>query len=299
MRRFLATTAAGLAACGLTLCAAALDASPALASTAICTGTPEAPGTLAGSYANDVVVEGECAVTHGPATVAGNLTLRPGAALVAAFALNHGGGTARSRLTVHGNTTVQSGATLIAGCTPRSFRCVDDPSEENPTLSSRDRFFGNITEHEPLAVIAHNSLIDGNVAETGGGGGISCEPQGIFEQFHSPVYSAYEDSDVHGNISVVGLNSCWLGLTRLHVGGNVRVINDKLADPDAIEILSNTIAGNLECRENFRVWDSAEEHFESLFPRVPLPNRVSGHRGGQCVHSSPETEGGPEGEGPF
>jgi hypothetical protein len=113
------------------------------------------------------------------------------------------------------------------------------------------------------------------------------------------VYSDYEDSSIQGNLHVIGLTSCWLGVARVQVGGNLHMIDDQLADPDAIEILANQINGNLLCQQNSRVWDSAEENFESLFPRVPQPNTVNGHRIGQCVLASPTTEGGPSGPGPF
>ena len=119
--------------------------------------------------------------------------------------------------------------------------------------------------------------------------------------FGSPVYSAYEDSWIHGNVSVSGMTSCWLGLARDHVRGNVRIVRDQLADPDAIEIVFNHISGNLVCRANSAVWDSAEAVFgqTALYPRTPQPNTVHGDRVGQCVLASPATQGGPLGPGRF
>lgn len=75
-------------------------------------------------------------------------------------------------------------------------------------------------------------------------------------------------------------------------GGNVVVVNNNLADPDAVEILDNTITGNLVCQHNSMVWDSAELT-QALFPRLPEPNTVDGKRVGQCVTASPP------GSGPF
>ena len=95
------------------------------------------------------------------------------------------------------------------------------------------------------------------------------------------------------------LESCWLGLARLKVAGNMRIIRNQLADPDAIEILSNVIHGRLACRENSQVWNSAEVSEETLYPRTPEPNTVFGVRVGQCRLASPETEGGEPGPGPF
>ena len=226
------------------------------------------------------------------------LTLGPGAVLLAAFALDDHTGRGSSSLSVRGNLDVQSGASLLLGCEPGHFTCLDDPAPEDPTLSSQGQVSGNLIEQEPLGVVVHNSIIDGNVQETGGGGGASCEPTGVFAAFGSPVYSDYEDTTVHGNLSVTGLSSCWLGVARVRVSGNLSMIKDQLADPDAIEILANHISGNLSCQQNSQVWDSADET-ENLYPRAPEPNTVSGRRSGQCVLASPAIEGGPLGSSPF
>lgn len=269
----------------------------AAASPPICSGSQQSPGLLAGTYNSNVIVEGTCAVNGGRAVVRGNLVLRPSSTLVATFALNDRTGVGPSSLRVNGNVSVQSGATLLIGCDPQSSPCLDDPAlkmpEEPPTLSSRSRIFGNLTSRGAQSVVAHNTRIQGNLSQVGGGGGVTCEPEG------QEIFSAYEDSKIHGNLKVAGLESCWLGLARLHVHGNVTLNNNKLADPDAIEILANKIVGNLVCRNNSMVWNSAEENFGGLFPRVAEPNKVSGHRGGQCVLASPSTEGGPPGPGPF
>jgi hypothetical protein len=264
----------------------------------VCTGTPESPGTLAGIYFGSVFVEGVCAVNAGQARVLGNLFVRPGSTLLAAFALNDETGSGSSSLNVLGNLQVQNGATLLLGCEAEHFPCLDDPNPEAPALSSQDSVYGNLEEQQPLGVVVHNSIIFGNVLEHGGGGGSTCEPSGIFATFGSPAYSDYEDTGIHGNLDVVGLASCWLGVIRNHVGGSVRMIGNQLADPDAIEILSNQVGGNLMCLHNSQVWNSADEG-ESLYPRVPEPNTVGGKRFGQCVLASPATEGGPLGPGPF
>jgi hypothetical protein len=277
----------------------AVGVSPAAAKRpATCSGTFESPGLLVGTYTSNVTVEGVCLVNAGPVLVEGNLTLAPGAALAAAFALDDHTGSGSSSLTVRGNLHVQTGATLFLGCNAH-FACLDDPNPANPTLSSPGAVSGNLSEQQPLGVIVHDSTIGGNVQEVGGGGGLTCAPSGIFTKLGSPVYSDYEDSSIQGNLDVIGLTSCWLGVARVQVGGNLHMIDDQLADPDAIEILASQIGGNLLCQQNSRVWDSAEENFESLFPRIPQPNTVSGRRTGQCVLASPATEGGPSGPGPF
>jgi hypothetical protein len=266
--------------------------------TRVCTGTPEAPGTLAGVYFGTVFVEGVCAVNAGEARVFGNLIVRPDSALVAAFALDHETAGGSSSLSVAGNLLVQNGAAALLGCEAEHFPCIDDPNPEAPTLSSQDRIYGHLLGQQPLGIVAHNDVVFGSILQVGGGGGVTCEPSGIFTAFGSPVYSDYEDTAISGSLHVIGFNSCWLGVIRTHVGGSVHLINNQLADPDAIEILSNQIRGNLGCFHNSQVWNSADEG-ESLYPRSPQPNTVGGKRLGQCVLASPATEGGPLGPGPF
>jgi hypothetical protein len=206
---------------------------------------------------------------------------------------------------VQGNLQVDRGATAILGCEPNSaYPCVD-----NEAISSQDSISGDLSAHQPLGVVVHSSTIGGNVQESGGGGGFTCANKGPtvdgFPVFGAafgglPVYSGYEDSTVNGNVGVIGLTSCWLGLARDQVGGNVDLINNQLADPDAIEVIHNQISGNLLCQQNSMTWDSFEAvPGGELFPRVADPNAVSGHRGGQCVISTPTEEGGPSGPGPF
>jgi hypothetical protein len=249
------------------------------------------PGVLTGTH-SDVRVSGLCAVNAGDATVKGDLTILPGGALVAAWG--------SSTLTVKGDVTVESGGALIMGCDPQSFSCIDDPHPNNPTLSSHASVSGDVRSEQPLGIIVHNATVGGDVHESGGGGGLSCDPAGVFALFQSPVYSAYEDSTVRGDVSVTGMTSCWMGLNRLDVRGDMRLINNQLADPDAIEILANTIRGDLVCKQNSMVWDNAEAGFPGLFPRTPpLTNTVKGQRVGQCVLSSPVNQGDPSGPGPF
>jgi hypothetical protein len=270
-----------------------VGAGPALAASHTCSGTPATPGVLVGTYTGNVTIEGACAVNDGPVVVKGNLTVAPGSVLIAAFALNDHTGHGSSNLTVAGNVQVQNGAAALLGCEDPHFTCLD-----NPALGSHDTIDGSLIEQQALGVVVHNSSVVGNIAESGGGGGETCEPSGVFALFGVPVYSDYEDMTIGGSLTVSGLTSCWLGMARDRVSGNMRVLEDQLADPDAIEILSNHITGNLVCQQDSNVWDSSDET-ENLYPRAPEPNTVLGLREGQCVLSSPATEGGPLGSSPF
>jgi hypothetical protein len=263
-----------------------------------CSGTPSAPGTLKGTHAN-VVVNGVCFVDAGPAIVTGNLTVSAGSGLVAAFALNDTTGTGTSSLTVKGNLQVNVGAALVMGCNPANFACLDDPNQSNPTLSSHATVGLDLRSFRPLGVLVHNFTVGGDVIQTSGGGGVNCKPQGLFKFFHnSPVYSTYEVGKVGGDMRISGYLACWMGVVQVHVGNTMAFTANRLADPDAIEILANHIKGSLICRRNSMVWNSSENG-NGLFPRTPHPNTVGRNRIGQCVLASPTKPGGPLGPGPF
>jgi hypothetical protein len=280
-----------------------LAASPGLASAAethVCSGTDGSPGVLTGTYSasTEVAIRGWCVVNAGQAKVEGKLTVRSGSVLLAAFALNDSTGQGSSGLTVLGNVVVQSGGSLILGCEAAHFACIDDPNQNEPTLSSSDSIGGNLIESDPLGVVVHKTTIAGGVNETGGGGGFNCTPTGGFAKFQSPVYSDYEDMTVGRSLNVSGLTSCWLGVARVRVGGNLTFKHDQLADPDAIEIIDNHVGENLACFDNSMVWDSADLA-SGLYPRQPEPNTVGGQRMGQCVLASPSTDSSQPGPGAF
>lgn len=265
----------------------------------VCSGTPTAPGLLAGTYSGDVTVDGVCFVNGGPAVVRGNLTISEGSGLVAAFANNDLTGSGPSNLTVSGNVTVQHRGVLLLGCIASSFPCFDDPHPRRPTLESHDIVAGSLIGLQALGVLAHNDTIHGDIDQGGGGGGVNCNPDGVFKAFGSPDYSTYEDSRVDGDVRIHGNRSCWMGVIRLRVYGSVSITNNVLADPDAIEINSNRISGDLTCRANSMVWDSSDASETGLFPRDPAPNTVHGRRSGDCVLSSPTSPTDPLGPDPF
>jgi hypothetical protein len=230
-------------------------------------------------------------------TVHGSITVAPGAVLLAAFSNNDVTHSGKSSLTVTGNVVVQAGAAAALGCFASSFACIDDPNMTAPTLDSKVTIDGNVTSTNPLGVLVHDGTIKGNVIETGGGGGLNCKPTGVFTSFHSPAYSDYEDSSM-GSLTVKNKKGCYLGIYRLHVKHNM-TIDNKLADPDAIEIGTNTISGNLACTGNSMVWDTSEIKMGATYPRKRKPNTVHGKRSGQCKLSSPIKKGGKLGPGAF
>ena len=269
---------------GLSGLLAALAVVPAQAASAssgaavqTCTGTAAAPGALTGTFPGNVVVKGVCAVNAGPAVVKGNLTIAPGGAVLAAFALNDKTHTGFSSLTVNRNVVVDKGATLVLGCEANAFPCVDDTGKP-PTLQSRGTIGGNLFATDPLGVLVHNSSITGAVSEQGGGGGLSCTPKGIFAQlFKSPVFSDYEDNVVGDSLIISGLRSCFLGVFRNAVHGSLIVTTNKMADPDANEVAANNVNRSLNCRGN----TPAIQYGDS----GGIPNVVSGQATGQCSFS--------------
>lgn len=274
--------AIGLVSLLLTSGSAAFSASAPAVS--ICSGGSftSGPQVLSGTY-NTLVVTGFCAVgPAGPVHVTGSLTVGSGAALSA---------TAGASLTVDGNLTIATNAIVALGCGGNDGGpCDDGAAIGTPFIG------GSVIAVSALAIIVHNATINGNVTQAGGGGGSNCNPGPGPLSF--AVFSAWEDSQIGGNVSVVGVKSCWMGIVRNSVGGSVAVTGNNLADPDAIEILGNMVAHNLSCVGNSMVWDSSEAG-DGLFPRNPDPNTVNGLRSGQCVLSSPVTPGGPSGPGPF
>jgi hypothetical protein len=264
-----------------------------------CSGSSvQAPGVLAGGSYSSVVVQGFCAVNAGVAHVRGNLTVLAGGVLAAAFAVNDPAGSGTSHLVVDGNLVVGNGAVALLGCDPVEFPCLDDPNPTSPTLSTPVKVGGDIAARGALGVVMHHGTVGGDFVATGGGGGTSCNPTGVFALFNSPAFTAIEFSRIGGDVRVTRYNSCWLGIENNHLGGNVRLVNNQLADPDAIEIQANSIKHDIVCLNNSMVWDSGDGP-NGLFPRTPAPNTVHGDRVGQCVLASPTSAGGPSGPGPF
>jgi hypothetical protein len=255
-----------------TLAAAASGA----VTTQTCSGTLTSPGVLKGTFPGDVIVKGFCEVNAGQAVVTGNLTIAPGGGVVAAFALNDKTHSGFSGLTVKKNVVVGRGATLILGCEPNFFTCVDDTGKP-PTLQSRGTIGGSLLASAPLGVLVHNTTIAGLVTQTGGGGGLSCTPIGIFKLFKAPVFSDYEDNILGDSVSVTQVHSCWLGLLRNTVFGTLTFSSNKMADPDANEVLHNYVNRSLTCQGNV----PAVQYGDS----GSSPNAVNGSASGQCSFS--------------
>ncbi len=235
--------------------------------THVCHGTNRHPGELVGVNL-DVIVRGVCLVRHGPVAVSRNIIITRHSALIAAFGRHH------TRIRVAGSIFVRKGGTLVLGCNPHSFPCVDDPHPKRPSLVSASRVGGSIVATAALGLVVHNDWIRHNVRQTGGGGGLVCRPTGIFRQFHSPVYSTYEDNWIGGSVWVKHVHSCWLGVIRNTIEHSANISRNKMKDPDAMEIVTNRVEGNLICFHN-----NPKVQFGDSRGR---PNRVRKHAVLEC-----------------
>jgi hypothetical protein len=224
-----------------------------------CSGGPIAPGNYGA-----IVVRGICWIPNGVVNVSGYLSIAPGAALDAA--------THMPILNVAGNVKVGPGATLLLGSSPE-LSGGDAPS---------DHIGGSIFASMPLAVILHNNFIGGNVSLLGGGAGVNCTPSLLLSDllgFPAPVFSVLEDNQIGGNVTVQGYKACWFGVIRNHIAGTATLLDNTLADPDAMEVVTNVVGGNLVCYGNTpppQVGDSEGG-----------PNVVAGETLGQCAHILP------------
>ena len=221
-----------------------------------CTGGPIAAGTY-----QSLTVTGNCSLpSSGVVTVLGNLIVAPNAVLNALTP---------ATLNVFGSITVGKGAIAVVGCSPAA----------GCNVTTTDRINGNVSADQPLAVIIHSAIIGGSVAVNGGGGGVNCNFNmaliGCDHGFPSPLFTDFEDNRIGGSLVVSNMQSCFFGVFRNHVGGTVSVTNNTFADPDATEIATNTISGNLACSGNSpaaQVGDSGGQ-----------PNIVRGRKTGECA----------------
>jgi hypothetical protein len=252
------------AVAAVVVAAGALQVVAPTASFAAGAATCSGGSVAAGSYLS-LTISGFCTVDTGNITVAHDLTVAPGGELIAAF-----GG---SDVHVGGNLTVRANGVLILGCEPEAFVCVNDPDQNVGTLITNDTIGHNVTTQGALAVIVHATKIGLNEVVQGGGGGVTCNST-IPNVPGPPAYIDFEDTSVGGNAIIQGVQSCWAGFIRDTVGHNVIYQGNAFADPDASELTTNTVGGNMICFRN-----SPQVQFGDS---QGTPNIVSGHALGEC-----------------
>lgn len=238
---------------------------------ATCSGGSVAPGTY-----SSLQISGACKVDAGSVSVEHDLTVLPGAALLASY-----GGTDKdpvgSNLNVGGNIYVMAGAILALGCEPENYICTNDPDQSVGSYFTRDSVGGSILAEDALTVLVHLTTVQHDILMTGGGGGVSCS-RSLPVLGGSPSYGDFEDVIVGGNLSITKFQSCWLGLFRVTVGLNVEFNDNVNADPDSNEMGTNSILGNLSCAGN--------NPMPQLGDSAGSLSNVFGHALGQCANSA-------------
>jgi hypothetical protein len=156
-----------------------------------------------------------------------------------------------------------------------------------------DRIGGNVTAVNAQGVLIQAVAIGGSASVLGGGGGVLGGPPESGGCFAAPIpapwsddnalsnpntgtprYTDFEDSTIGGNLSVTGVQTCWIGSLRDQVGGSVNFSGDTTSDPDGMELGSNVIGGNMTCLANLPAVQFGDSNAAS--------NVVGGSATGQC-----------------
>jgi hypothetical protein len=234
-----------------------------------CAGSLASPGILGSGTYGSVTVTGFCYVPpRSTIVISGAVTVKSTGFLLAAGLFDQqlgvpGAPTCDRSITIKGGVVVSPGGSLVlgdgegSGCATRTHTVVSNGLHANGAID----------------LVIHGVVVNGGLTSSGGGDHGPCN----FEASTGPVYAAVEDSQINGGVTVAGYSACWLGFARNHISGSVTLMNNHLDDPDAMEILSNSIKGGLACSGNSpkptNVADGTS--FE--------PNTVTGPRTGQCA----------------
>lgn len=269
-----------------------------------------------------LTISGVCTATTGTIVVRHDLVVQPGALLdditpgdgplntlpssLATYLATPPAGTPLISATVDvgGNVFVGKGAALLLGCSPNAT-CAGGITEGS--------IGGSLVADGALGVVVHSTQIGGNVSIRGGGDGqtgmAACtaspapwsEDPTIAAAF-LPPYTDLEDSVIGGSVNVSNQTSCWLGVLRNLIGGNLWISNNVMGDPDSNEVGNNLVHGNMGC------WANVTGTPAPPTPQSPGiqygdgaagPSIVFGHAFAQCGFDvtalNPAAEAGPGG----
>ena len=220
-----------------------------------------ASGTMAAGVYVSMTITGFCSLPpRGSVDVLGNFTVERSAVF---------DGATDADLDVRGNMVIGAGAIVAVGCDTVSVlsHCTDDTD---------DVISGNVVDNNGLAVIFNGYSVDGNVTMQGGGGGTSCK-EVTRDGFDLSAFSAFEDGWIDGSVNITDVKTCWLGLFRNGIGGNVTVtaVHTQRPAPSAPGIAGNVIAGSLSCTGN--------DPRPTLGTSVGMPSVAAGGAFGQCA----------------
>ena len=243
-----------------------------------CTG-----GNVPSGVYNSMVITGVCYMPAGTIVVRRDLKIAPGALL---DATTKGDPVANpllpATLVVRGNVWVGRGGVLVMGCSPAG----------GCHAITTDRIGGNLTAIGALGVVVAASSIGGSVSVIGGGGGVAggansgaCFTSPIPAPWSedaalsqgpngTPQYTDFEDSSIGGNLTVAGLQTCYVASFRDQVGRNVTFVGNTTSDPDGNELGSNLVGRNLICFNNLPATQFGDSS--------AAPSVVGGRAFGQC-----------------
>ena len=261
-----------------------------------CTRGNIPPGTY-----KSMLITGLCYMKAGTIVIRGNLTVGPGALLDAGA--NPGDPRSKPDVTatvrVGGNVFVGDGAVLVLGCSPNLLGIC-------PHSLTFDSIGGSLTAVGALADVLHGTSISGNATIVGGGGGAGSAGCSNTKGHHFrapwsedaalakvvPQYTDFEDDSIGGDLTVIGVRTCWMGAVRVQIRGSLTWAEDVTNDPDGNEVANNLMGGNIACLYN----DPAVQFGDS----GGAPNLVRRHAIGECgfnvVLPNPPPEAG-EGHG--
>ncbi|HEY7257670.1 MAG TPA: hypothetical protein VH459_01310 [Gaiellales bacterium] len=211
-------------------------------------------GTIhAGTY-RSLRITGFCTLPD-----SGTITVRHGVVVTRTGLFN---AATPAKLVVWGNVTVRHRGIAAIGCSP-DVGCAE---------LGADVVHGSIHAFRAWATIIHATTVGGGVTIRGGGRTMDCTK---VAPYGGPFYSVVEDSTVGGNLVMRRLHSCWTGVIRNQVGGSVQLIGNRFGDPDALEVVTNHISGNLACFNN----NPAAQVGDSMGDQ----NVVLGQKRGECA----------------
>lgn len=135
-------------------------------------------------------------------------------------------------VTVNGGILIETGATFYLGY------------EGGPPSGTIN---GGITADNAGRVFVHNAQINGGINVQGGVGPFSPSCNTLNPTFHT-CSDDFEDSTIHGAVTINGFNGFYLGFIRNHDSGSVTVSGNTVVDE--IDIGTLVVNGNLMCSGN-------------------------------------------------
>ena len=186
-------------------------------------------GTIAAGTYKSLRVTGACMLV-----ASGNVTVKHDVVVTGTGLFNAG---TPATLRVGGDVIIQHHGAAAIGCSP-DIGCASLGADViHGSLRAQGAAADDRPRHDDLGKRQHpRGRPDGGLQRD--------------RTFGAPYYSVMEDSTIHGSLVIRGLHTCWLGVIRNHVGGSVRLIGNRFGDPDADEVVTNVIGGNLDCFNN-------------------------------------------------